>query len=185
MPSELISLGQFRFSIDTAAYDELSRTTEYRWARQDRLGRNPARQYVGPGDDTISLRGTVLTTYRGGTGQVEAMRAEGSKGEPLRLVSGTGTVFGLWAILRVTETGRAFLEGGLARQVEFEIELGYYGEDGDGATQGWWPPVSPATATFWTPCARSTTGSRRERWRLFLKRIRGWRTGAHCSRPAY
>ena len=136
MPTELMTLGDYRFSIGTAAYDELARTTEYRWARQDRLGRPPARQYLGPGDDTIDLRGTVLTTHRGGTGQVDAMRAEAGRGEPLRLVSGTGTVFGLWVILRIRETGRVFLEGGVPRRIDFELQLGYYGEDADRAGQG-------------------------------------------------
>ena len=136
MPTELMALGDYRFSIDTAAYEELTRTTEYRWARQDRIGRHPARQYLGPGDDTISLRGAVLSTYRGGTGQVDAMREEAGKGEPLRLVSGTGTVFGLWAILRIRETGRVFVEGGVPRQVGFELRLGYYGEDAGRAGAG-------------------------------------------------
>ena len=136
MPTELMTLGDYRFSIDTAAYDELVRTTEYRWARQDRLGRPPARQYLGPGDDTIDLRGTVLTAHRGGTGQVDAMRAEAGRGEPLRLVSGTGAVFGLWVILRIRETGRVFLEGGVPRRIDFELGLGYYGEDADRAGQG-------------------------------------------------
>ena len=132
MPSEhLMALGDYRFSIDTAAYDELERATEYRWARQDRLGRAPARQYLGPGDDTIRLRGTILATYRGGLGQLDAMRAEAARGEPLRLVGGTGTVFGLWVVQRIRETGSVFLEGGAPRRIEFELELAFYGEDGD------------------------------------------------------
>ena len=78
MPSKMMPLGQVRLSIDAAAYDHLSRTEEYSWARQDRLGRNPTRQNVGPGDGTISLKGTLLTARRDGMGQVEAMRAEAS-----------------------------------------------------------------------------------------------------------
>ena len=133
MPTDarLLALGDFRFSVATAAYDELSRTAEYRWRRQDRIGRVPARQWLGPGDDTIELRGTILTAYRGGLGQVEAMKAEAVRGEPLRLVGGTGTVFGLWVVLRIRETGSVFLAGGAPRKVDFELSLAYYGEDGD------------------------------------------------------
>ena len=43
---------------------------------QPTLGRHPARQYVGPGDDTIDVRGTVLPGHRGGTGQLYASAAE-------------------------------------------------------------------------------------------------------------
>lgn len=135
MPTDarLMALGDYRFSVDTAAYGDLVRTTEYRWARQDRLGRPPARQYLGPGDDTITLKGIVYPAHRGGLGQVDAMRQEAGKGEPLRLVGGTGVVFGLWAVLRVRERGRAFLEGGAARRIDFEVDLAYYGQDSDGA----------------------------------------------------
>ena len=131
MPTDthLMKLGNFTFAISTAAYGELARTAEYRWARQDRIGRAPARQFIGPGDDTIELRGTIYTTYRGGLGQVDAMRAEAGRGEPLRLVGGTGTVFGLWVILRIRETGKTFLPGGAPRQIDFELSLAYYGED--------------------------------------------------------
>ena len=136
MPTDtrLMALGDYRFSVDTAAYGELVRATEYRWARQDRLGRPPARQYLGPGDDTITLKGIVYPTHRGGLGQVDALREEAGKGEPLRLVGGTGIVFGLWVILRIRETAQAFLAGGAARRQEFEIDLAYYGQDTDGAS---------------------------------------------------
>lgn len=136
MPTDtpLMTLGRYRFSVAAAAYEQLSRTVGYRWRWQDRIGRVPARQYLGPGDDTIELRGTVYPGYRGGLGQVDAMRAEAGGGEPLRLVGGTGTVFGLWCITRVRETGRAFLEGGAPRRIDFELSLAYYGRDGDSET---------------------------------------------------
>ena len=34
MGSIMMRLGVYKFSLDTAAYQELSRTAEYRWARQ-------------------------------------------------------------------------------------------------------------------------------------------------------
>ena len=127
--TQLMRLGEFRFAISTAAYDEITRTAEYRWPRQDRVGRTPSRQFTGPGDDTIELRGTIYPYYRGGLGQVDAMRAEAARGEPLRLVAGTGAVLGLWSILRIRDTGRTFLEGGVPRRIDFDLSLAFYGED--------------------------------------------------------
>ena len=134
MPDDahLLKLGAYAFSVSTAAYGELSRAQEYRWRRQDRVGRNPARQWLGPGDDTIDLRGTIYPAWRGGLGQLDAMRAEAAKGEPLRLVGGDGKVLGLWVITRIRETGSAHLAGGAPRKVEFQISLAFYGEDGEG-----------------------------------------------------
>ena len=47
--SYLMKLGEYIFSIDSAAYQSLSRTTEFRWRSQARVGRLPAQQFIGPG----------------------------------------------------------------------------------------------------------------------------------------
>lgn len=41
----------FYFNLDTAAFDELRRQTEFRWASQERLSRRPAQQGVGMGEE--------------------------------------------------------------------------------------------------------------------------------------
>ena len=74
--TNMLALGSYRFSIDTSAYQELLRTTSYRWARQPRLGRLPARQFVGPDGETITLNGVIYPHYKGGLGQLDALREE-------------------------------------------------------------------------------------------------------------
>ena len=60
MPSEhMLALDEYRFSLPTAAYQEFTHAAEYRWAAQERLGRLPARQYLGPGPETVSLSGVI------------------------------------------------------------------------------------------------------------------------------
>ena len=81
----------FTFSLATAAWQELARSTAWRWRRAERLGAAPARQYVGPGDDTIRLRGTVYPAERGaGIRQIDDLRAAAAAGEPLRLTAAPG-----------------------------------------------------------------------------------------------
>ena len=126
---EMLALGDFRFGLDTAAYQELVRATEYRWAATARVGRRPARQFVGVGEETVTLAGTIYPHYRGGLGQVAAMRAAAEQGEPLRLVTGAGAVMGLWVIHRVEETQRAHWADGSPRRQDFRLELAAYGED--------------------------------------------------------
>lgn len=57
----------YYFNLDTAAFDELSRSTEFRWASQERLSRRPAQQAVGMGDEKLTLKGTIYPGFKGGS----------------------------------------------------------------------------------------------------------------------
>ncbi len=134
MPSEImLGLGEYRFCLDTAAYDELRRRTEYRWPCQDRINRAPALQFMGPGGETIELGGTIYPHFRGGLGQVDAMRAQAALGAPLLLVDGTGKVMGHWAIESIEETRRVFFADGTPRRIEFRLSIRRYNDAVRGA----------------------------------------------------
>lgn len=122
-------LGEFIFSRDTAAPQSLRRSTAYTWASQERFGRDPALQFTGRGADTIDLDGVIYPQYRGGLGQLDAMRNLAGSGKPQMLVDGRGNVYGKWSILSVEETGSVFLSDGTPRKVEFRLSLQSYGED--------------------------------------------------------
>lgn len=129
----LMMLGSFQFSIETAAYQELQRVTEYRWAKVERARAAPARQFTGVGDDSIDLSGVVHPHWKGGVGQIDAMRALAGLGKPQRMVSmpaiGTGADLGLWCIERIEETQARILEGGVPARQQFRMRLSAYGED--------------------------------------------------------
>ncbi|MFC7332735.1 phage tail protein [Rhodocista pekingensis] len=129
MAEIMMGLGTYRFGIGTAAYQTLERATAYRWAAQDRLGRLPARQFLGPGEDGITLSGVIYPHYRGGLRQLDRLRQEAGRGEPLDLVDGYGRVWGAWVVLAVRETQSALLANGAPLKVEFQVELAAYGED--------------------------------------------------------
>ena len=130
MATTMMGLGSFRFAIDTAAYQTLARSDEYRWESQERLSRHPAMQFIGPGHTTLQLEGIVYPHWKGGLGQIDAMRRMAGTGTPLRLVSGYGRIFGLFVIMKVDETQTTFLSNGAPRKQEFTIELKSYGADG-------------------------------------------------------
>ncbi|WP_353621763.1 phage tail protein [Grimontia kaedaensis] len=119
----MMMLGRYRFSVDTAAYEMASRDTGYRWKKHERLGVLPSLQFVGPGDDTLTLEGVLYPHYRGGLGQLTAMRREADKGEPLMLVEGSGYVLGRWVIERISETQRTFARDGTASKIRFVLSL--------------------------------------------------------------
>ncbi len=130
MTDVMMMLGlEYQFSLSSSAYQQLRRSTEYRWPVQERLRRRPARQFVGPGNDAIELSGTIYPHYRGGLRQMECMRAVAGQGEPLRLVDGRGISWGRWCIERIEETQTVFFRNGDPRRVEFHLSLSRYGED--------------------------------------------------------
>ncbi len=75
MPEMMMQLGTFQFSLDRAAYQELRRNVEYRWAQMQRINHRPSLQFVGVGLESIDLRGTIYPHFRGGLGQIDALRA--------------------------------------------------------------------------------------------------------------
>ncbi|MBL0492682.1 phage tail protein [Aeromonas veronii] len=121
-PSVMMQLGAFQFSISTAAYQELTRRSEYRWASQDRFGKQPNLQYTGPASEAISLVGVIYPDYKGG-GQLDKMRQLAGGGQPLNLVGGAGQMMGRWVIESLEEKQGTFAAAGAPRKQEFTIAL--------------------------------------------------------------
>lgn len=123
MPDVMLKLGSYTFSVATAAYGQLSRSTDYRWKSQELVGARENLQYVGPGSETITLAGVVYPHYRGGLGQIDAMRAEAGRGVPLLLVDGLGRVHGRFVIEKIDEQQDAFMRSGVPRKQQFSLSL--------------------------------------------------------------
>ncbi|WP_419783733.1 phage tail protein [Maridesulfovibrio sp.] len=119
----MLKLGEFIFSVDTAAYQKLQRSTSRRLAKINRIGKRAAHQDLGPGDDVITLPGVIYPTYKGGLTQIDEMRKMMNAGEPLMLVDGQGNVHDKWIIANVTETDSVFFKDGVAQQQDFSIKI--------------------------------------------------------------
>lgn len=119
----------FYFNLDTAAFDELRRQTEFRWASQERLSRRPAQQGVGMGEEKLSLKGAIFPTFKGGLKQLDILRSIGAKLLPLNLTTGYGFVLGTWCLRSLEEEQGALLAGGIPRKQTFSLEFTRYGDD--------------------------------------------------------
>lgn len=119
----------YYFNLDTAAFDELRRSTEYRWASQERLTRRPAQQAVGIGEDKITLKGAIFPGFKGGIKQLDTLRSLGAQQLPLTLTTGYGDVLGTWCLKNVDEEQSALLQGGIPRKQAFTLEFVRYGDD--------------------------------------------------------
>jgi phage protein U len=118
----------FLFSVLGASYDQLQRSSAWRWAKMPRIGRLPGRQSLGPDDDAIELQGTMITELSG-YDNLTRLRALMAAGEPVMLSDSLGNIHGKWCIESVQETQNALHFDGLPRKQTFSVRLSVYGED--------------------------------------------------------
>lgn len=124
-----MTLGDIRFSVPEGSYRTLSRDLEIVVARQARAGRASARQVLGE-DETVEIEGVCYPGQRHARDRVDSFRELARTHEPQMLTDGTGVVWGLFLVERVSERASEFLSNGVAMRQEFRISLGAYGEDG-------------------------------------------------------
>ena len=119
----LMSLGLFTFGIETLAHDELRRRSTWRHATSGRIGARDAVQFVGPGEESVSLPGTVFLEIADGRVSLDELRRMADSGETWALVDGQGYVYGAFVITSIDETAKHFHVDGTPRQIDFCLEL--------------------------------------------------------------
>lgn len=119
----MMALGMFVFGMHTLAYQEFQRQTEWRHSSTNRIGTNPARQYLGRGDDTITLPGVLVSGLTGTQASLNVLRQMADTGKAWTLIEGTGRIYGLWVIDSMQETRTYFFKDGAARRIEFTLTL--------------------------------------------------------------
>lgn len=122
-PSQLLTLGMFVFGMDTMAYSDLQRRITWRHEQSERHLSRPASQYVGPGEDTITLAGHLVPEIAGSYGAIDRLIEMAGTGDHWDLLDGTGRVLGQFLIAGIDQTHVAVMGGGLPRAVDFSIEL--------------------------------------------------------------
>ena len=119
----MMSLDQFVFSLPTLAYQEFQRQQEWKHPATSRVGERDAHQYLGEGDDTITLSGWIAPELTGDITSLDDIRDMASRGEAYVLVEGTGRIFGEFVITQLTEGRTLFYTDGMPRRIEFSVSL--------------------------------------------------------------
>ncbi|MET1080298.1 MAG: phage tail protein [Pseudomonas sp.] len=119
----LMTLGMFVFQLPTLAYQDFQRQTSWRHPSQSRVGAPSTSQFLGRGDDTITLTGVLMTEISGGVEPLDTVRVMADKGEAWPLVEGTGVIYGLYVIEDLTEGRTLFFSDGAARRIDFTLSL--------------------------------------------------------------
>ncbi|AXF38230.1 putative tail protein [Ralstonia phage phiRSP] len=119
----MLRLGDFNFSLHVAVAQEMRRRAEYKWPSQERFGQLPARQFTGPGDESITLPGVIYPQWRGSANAMAQLRAMGARGQPYLLMDAQGKMYGRWVITDVEEVSSAFAAFTVPRKIEFNVTL--------------------------------------------------------------
>lgn len=119
----MMALGLFVFSLETVAYQEMQRQTQWRHATSSRIGAREAHQYIGPGSDGITLPGVLLPQFAGSRMSLDVLRQMANTGQAWVLVDGVGRVYGAWIIEQISEGHSLFFSDGAPRRIEFSISL--------------------------------------------------------------
>lgn len=121
--SVMMALGLFVFGLHTVPYQQLQRKRTWRHPSTSRVGRRPARQFTGPGDDAVTLSGVLYPELTGGRVSLNLLTAMADTGKAWPLIQGDGTFFGHFIIESSDETSSYFFTDGTARKIEFSLSL--------------------------------------------------------------
>ncbi|MCZ2203989.1 phage tail protein [Bartonella sp. A05] len=124
----MLALGEFVFSIETAAYQTLDMSYDVPWVEQGRLGRKATLQLPAIANAELSLRGVIYPEFKSSYGQLGHLRQMAHEGAHT-LVTGQGRILGKFVILAVDEKQSFFYPNGTPRKQEFFLKLREYGED--------------------------------------------------------
>lgn len=119
----MMSLGMFLFALDSVPYSDLSRKMGWRWGRTERVGAFAAAQFLGPGEDSVSLAGSIVPGFAGSYSNMRVLEEIAGQGEAQPLVDSEGVVWGHYTIEGIEKRGSYFLQDGTPRKTDFTIEL--------------------------------------------------------------
>ncbi|AJI81204.1 phage protein U [Yersinia enterocolitica] len=119
----MLSLGLFVFMRQTTPYQNMNRNIDYRWPTNNRIGLRPAAQFLGVDSEKITLSGVLLPELTGGKLSLLALELMAAQGKAWPLIEGNGTIYGMFVIESLSQTGTLFFADGSARRIEFTLKL--------------------------------------------------------------
>lgn len=112
----MLALGMFVFMRQTLPYQTLQRDAEYRWPSNSRVGKRDAFQFLGVGEEKITLAGMLYPELTGGRMTMTTIRLMAEEGRAWPLLDGTGMIYGMYVINSVSDTGSDFFSDGTFRR---------------------------------------------------------------------
>ncbi len=113
----------FVFMRQTLPHQTMQRESDYRWPSNSRIGKRDAYQFLGVGEENMTLAGVLYPELTGGKLTMTTLRMMAEEGRAWPLLDGTGMIYGMYVISRVSETGSIFFADGTPRKIDFTLSL--------------------------------------------------------------
>lgn len=123
MTEHLLAIGMFIFGMPRTAYEQMERRASWRWADSERFGARAAAQFLGPGEETITLNGMLVPEIAGSYSDLTRLKEMAATGEVFPVVLGTGELLGEYRIDSIDDRWSNIVGGGLARTIDFSVDL--------------------------------------------------------------
>ena len=130
MTRTLMRLGDFGFSIDTAAFQKLQEVHRWRWEPVSRIGHKPIQHDLGPDAAQIRMQGVTHPYWRGGVGQLDRLKAIGDERRAVLLVDALGIIWGRFVVERLEIEHSVFAAAPTAMKKAFTLVLKEQAPDG-------------------------------------------------------
>ncbi|WPU79781.1 phage tail protein [Klebsiella pneumoniae] len=125
----MMVFGLFVFELRTLPYQQLQLSRNWRHVKNDRVGRSAKWQYVGAGENQLTLGGLLYPEITGGNLSLGAVSAMAYTGLAWPLIDGVGSIYGMYVITGLQETHQEFDRFGKAKKIEFTLTLQRVDED--------------------------------------------------------
>ena len=122
----MMLLGGAVFSVNTTTYDRITRAARFQWQSIQVIGRRPVYQYLGHGENSITMNGRVYPGQYGSRAQLLILEKSAGLGIPMPLFTGGGLTLGAWCITAYSEIEGEPLQSGSSRRIDFTVELVQY-----------------------------------------------------------
>lgn len=119
----MMTLGMMVFMRQTLPYQGLQHNVDYRWPTNSRIGQRATAQFLGPGDEKITLTGVLLPEITGGKISLVTLKALADLGRAWPLIGGDGTIYGMYVVTDYNTNSTEFFSDGSARRIDFTLNL--------------------------------------------------------------
>jgi phage tail protein len=116
----LYQWGTLQFDMQPFNIHEADHMTDSDWARKEIAGAAVYREWVGEGDEEITLRGRVFPHRLGGLTELEILESFRRAGQAEQLIRGDGFVLGWYVLERLARSHRFLGADGIGQLIQFE-----------------------------------------------------------------
>jgi len=126
----LMSLGQFIFNTSSLAFKEIQRQRSWNYADNTVAFGRAKKQFMGSGQDSISLPGLIYEEYGFGSRfALDELASMADTGQGFVLMDGSGYLYGVYVIDNIDETKSFLVDNGVPRKVDYTLKLSRADDD--------------------------------------------------------